>query len=174
MTTIPDGAALLGVVDGYEYLAVEWVYRRRDDGPLEYYATRAAWPETPAAQIAAHDQVIEDLRAKVAELEARLLDATPATAARVRTGGAANRSRCPHCRKKIWPSLLEKHIADQHGQAEPAPAEKPPIVLLDDRSDWRCELCGQDTHARGLRNSAICMKCEQVGPPRPKTNGVHV
>lgn len=75
----PDGAAILAEQAGYQYLAVEWVYRRPPGGQIEYYATRAAWADTPAAQLAAKDIEIASLQARIAELEQRLR-ATPISA----------------------------------------------------------------------------------------------
>jgi len=132
--TLPDGATLLGAVDGYEYLAVEWVYRRPLDGglALDYYCTRADWPTTPAAQLAARDQVIADLRSQVEELSRRLGEAaTPIAAvdvATVPTMGldTADDLTCPQCDRRCASERgLATHIRLAHGDGSAERVECP-------------------------------------------------
>lgn len=141
-SSTPDGATLLGVVDDYEYLAVEWVYRRQIGGgalAIDYYCTRAAWPATPAAQLAARDQIITDLRAQVAEQDARLADlerqlaavAVPPAVAQAATGRRRDATdpvlvTCPHCERRCAsPRGLATHIRLTHDAINDTPVECP-------------------------------------------------
>jgi hypothetical protein len=138
MTYATDGATVLGVVDDWEYLGVEWVFRRpagdTSTTALDYYCTRQAWPATPAAQLAARDQIIRDLRAQVAELADRLAAVVvPPSVAEAATGmqpkqadedDAANRTcwcgkRCRNVRG------LKTHQRLMHGEESAEPVECP-------------------------------------------------
>jgi hypothetical protein len=212
MTTtasIPDGATLLGAIDGWEYLAVEWVYRRPIGAglALDYYCTRSAWPETPAAQLAGRDQIITDLRAQVAELEARLAETTvPPSVAAAATGmpaavaeytcmcgrrcasfrglkthqrlahseHSAEPVECPACHKTFKNTAglaVHRPNCPAAGPALIPIANEAPQIVPDVGDGWRCERCGSDAFAPGLRSVAICMKCEQI---EANGNGVHV
>lgn len=199
MTTLtPDGATVLGVVDGYEYLGVDWVFRRCVGASaladLDYYCTRAAWPDTPASQLAGRDQVIADLRVKVAELERELAAvvvadaATPAEpgqaemeaaadAAPVDDAGGGRRKAppakepCPDCGNLISPWQMgrhrQKHAARTVLLTVPA---WPSAQIAYDSDEWRCAVCTSNAHTRSVKHPDRCLRCANL----VSTNGHEV
>lgn len=150
--TTLDGAELLATVDQVRYYRVAWIVAQQDDEPPAYYSAACAWPETTAGKLAARDQEIARLQSRLADLEQQLAtqseppavadaasgmgSAEPVRASPYTTAG--HRARCPICDKKIWPSLLEKHLSDVHAAQpiEPAPELPPPPL-----SRWSRRRC---------------------------------
>jgi hypothetical protein len=138
---LPDGAEQIAVVDNWEYLRVEWIYRRQANGPLDYYATAAAWPTTPACQLGWRDTLIRNLQARVAELEQQLASQASADRLAVELAPAATlpapaepgaepaeEHPCPDCDRPPLKSAkaLLMHRIKAHGyRTPPAPAEAP-------------------------------------------------
>ena len=146
----PDGAEVLAVEGGHQYLRCDWVYRRGIGEQPSYYAPWSAWPTTPAYQLASRDQAIAErdaqivaLRAHVAELELRLAEqkqmapaaTPPAPRARARRSAvrtealteAKEEHPCPDCDHDPFPSAraLLTHRISKHGYRNP-PAAPPP------------------------------------------------
>ena len=171
-TPPPPGATLYAADGGARYLRVDWIMRQELGSSPTYYCATDDWETTPAGRLAVKDREIAALHAHIAELERRLAEAAPSVpptvaasatgmapaidaegAARGNTGGADKRTPCPHCEKRLWPSLLAEHIAAHH-----APA-RPPITLVEERGDWRCTLCLSSANTRDLHYPDYCINC---------------
>lgn len=179
---VPDGATIIAESGGHQYLAVAWVYRRQPGGQLDYYATVAAWAQTPAAQLAARDEEIAALHARIAELEARLRSEAPPTAPPAdeppaplevcgidgctaeKPSGASMRMH----RQRVHRQRPPDTATDEPEPAPPVPA--PPPRVVDTPAGWRCAECLSDAHAQSLRDPALCIRCAAVPA---SSNGVH-
>lgn len=71
-------------------------------------------------------------------------------------GGTEKRVRCAECGSRIWPSLLDKHIAEKHAPAPEAELPNPPA--------WSCAQCGKgaadgDIHTPATLQPDLCLRC---------------
>jgi hypothetical protein len=188
---LPDGADLLAVVGGYRYLSVAWVMRQSPGERPEYYCPLLNWPETPAAQLAARDATIAELRTCIAELEARLCGQETEVAPQPTTNNEqrtpdrkipAGRVQCPHCDKTPWSNRLADHLSQAHPEqlalttipvaSEPAEEEPTlpaaPLATTPDDPTWRCDRCQSNVHARSVARPDLCVRC---AAPAQVTNG---
>jgi hypothetical protein len=155
----------LATVDDVVYQAVRLVFACHVDEAPALYCSLDDWPSSHAARLAAKDREIAELAAltdrqaqqvlrlsqRLATLEERLKDA-PAPKLPQQTGGVEKRIICDHCGKRIWPDLMEKHIAEKHPSAPGAP-----IQLVNDSPGWRCAARGcSGAFTRDLRDPMFC------------------
>lgn len=204
----PDGIHI-ATVDGTHYLRVEWIMRQEGSGTRpEYYCRAADWPTTLAGQLHTRDTEIASLQARIAALEQQLAThVVPPAVAAAATGidepasepeaarpgafnNAGHRARCPICEKRIWPSLLDRHIAEQHPATPaavvealklPAPdatTEELPRPLPPDphiriqhppitppplvHGSWRCRVCESDVFAPTKDDPSVCLRCAKA------------
>lgn len=190
---LPDGADLLAIVGGHRYLSVAWVMRQSPGRQPEYYCPLLAWPETPAAQLAAKDATIAELQQRIVELEARLRERESEPPAEERTTDNGQptadrklppgRVQCPHCPKRPWANKLADHLSEAHPEQlavttipiatvadveeETAPARSPAILPVD--PTWSCARCESNAHTRSIVQPDLCMRCAASAPAT--TNG---
>jgi hypothetical protein len=158
-------SVLLSRVDDTDYRAVRAVYAVKGDDPPFLYCAESDWPQTPMAQIAALQRKVAELESALKQQASERTIAPPARrAGGWEAGGADKRVMCDRCGKRIWPDLLERHVAEKH-----PPAPDHPIALTDDQG-WRCAARGCDgAHARDLHDPQFCTK-----HAAPRTNGAQI
>jgi len=82
--------------------------------------------------------------------------------------------KCPYCRSRPKLSGLDAHIAREHPEHTTIVAvatHAPPIVLALGERPWACDRCHESTHARSLKDPALCIRCVVASADAAHTNG---
>lgn len=102
-----------------------------------------------------------------------IIGTVKSTPTKTETGG---RKKCPYCKERPKAIGLQAHIERRHPEhipvvAAPAPV---PIALALGEAAWRCDACHESTHARSLKEPALCIRCVAAQADAALTNGHQV
>lgn len=89
-----------------------------------------------------------------------------------------DRRKCPYCSNRPKLSGMQAHIERRHPAqttvvAVPTPLATvaPPAALSLGEAPWRCASCELSTHARSLKDPALCIKCVVAQADSALSNG---
>jgi hypothetical protein len=79
------------------------------------------------------------------------------------------RRKCPYCRLRPLVVGMDAHIARAHPEHTTAAAA--PIAIALGERPWVCDHCQESTHARSLKDPALCIRCVVASADASHTNG---
>jgi hypothetical protein len=82
---------------------------------------------------------------------------------------AGGQKKCPYCAARPKAIGLDAHIKRAHPEHTTAAAA--PIAIALGERPWVCDHCHESTHARSLKDPALCIRCVVASADASHTNG---